>query len=678
MKNTTFKISAITAALLSTCTISSAFADDEQQLKSIEKITVLGEKTERSLKDTASSVSVISEEVLKTMQHISINEAVSEIPNVVVLRGAVPDIRGVSGNGSATGFNGVSGGARARVTTLIDGVAEPFMADLTGDTGIWDIEQIEVFRGPQSTINGRNSMGGMIYIKTKDPSYDWEGAARLGYRDQDRYVDTSFMLSGPIVDEQLAFRLTAQNLDGEAYDNSVIFDDNPPKYNLDELKTTRVKAKLLWEPKAIDSLSALFTYSSNEEKGNTGRTYFTADEPWKFVPMNQRYMDTSSDTASVRLDYKISDDLAFDILIASMDYEWGFDSYDETPTAEQTLLMNEDNLTIDSKIRFGMTSKDLFGFVGLSYFERDQDYQSISTRFPYSGDDESESIAIYGEVNIGLNQDFTLIVGGRVEKESQYRTYEGSILDNDKTITLPKVVLQYAVSDSTTATVSARKGYNAGGGAYDWSSGEYYYYDSEEVITYETGIRSSFSGGDINVSANLFYNNYSDYQGTDLDRHISNIETVTTYGLEVELSAMLSQNLRLNIGLGLMESEIEDNSEGFSHIDGNELSSAPGYTANLGLTYWLTDALTTSFSYNMVDEYFGEVSNTKERVAGDYQVARVSVNYEMEQWQFNLFVNNAFDEEGITAFEPIGRRYPQGYAGIVDPRTFGGSVTFSF
>lgn len=686
MKHSPFKLSIISAALLNALVVSNAFAEDAsskteaatEQLESMEHIIVLGEKTERSLKDTASSVSVISEEALKTMQHISINEAVSEIPNVVVLRGAVPDIRGVSGNGSATGFNGVSGGARARVTTLIDGVAEPFMADLTGDTGIWDIEQIEVFRGPQSTINGRNSMGGMIYIKTKDPSYDWEGAARLGYRDHDRYVDTSFMLSGPIVDEQLAFRLTAQNLDGESYDNSVIFEDNPPKHDLDELKTTRVKAKLLWEPKAIDNLSALFTYSSNEEKGNTGRTYFTADDPWKFVPMNQRYMDTSSDTVSVKLDYKISDDLAFDILIASMDYEWGFDSYDETPTAEQTLLMNEDNLTIDSKIRFGMTNKDLFGFVGLSYFERDQDYQSISVRFPYSGDDESESTAIYGEVNISLNQDFTLIVGGRVEKESQYRTYEAAILDNDKTIILPKVVLQYAVSDSTSATVSARKGYNAGGGAYDWSSSEYYYYDSEEVITYETGIRSSFSDGDINVSANFFYNDYSDYQGTGLDRRISNIDTVSTYGLEVELSAMLSQNLRLNIGLGLMESEIEDNSEGFSHIDGNELSSAPGYTANLGLTYWLTDSLTTRFSYNMVDEYFGEVSNTEERIAGDYQVARVSVNYEVEQWQFNLFVNNAFDEEGITAFEPIGRRYPQGYAGIVDPRTFGGSVTFSF
>ena len=97
-------------------------------------------KADRTLKDTASSVSVITEETLRSIQNITVSQAVSEIPNVVTLTGAVPDIRGVSGNGSASGFNGVTGGARARVSTLIDGVAEPFMADLTGDSGIWDVE----------------------------------------------------------------------------------------------------------------------------------------------------------------------------------------------------------------------------------------------------------------------------------------------------------------------------------------------------------------------------------------------------------------------------------------------------------------------------------------------------------------------------------------------------------
>ena len=153
MKCRAFKKSAI-AAIVSSLLVSSVYAGvDAESSEPIERITVYGEKIERSLKDTTSSISVIDKETLDSGQYQSTSSALSEVPNVVVLSGSVPDIRGVSGNGSASGFNSFTGGARARVSTLVDGVAEPFVADLTGDTGLWDIQQIEVFRGPQSTIN---------------------------------------------------------------------------------------------------------------------------------------------------------------------------------------------------------------------------------------------------------------------------------------------------------------------------------------------------------------------------------------------------------------------------------------------------------------------------------------------------------------------------------------------
>ncbi|MCP4322298.1 MAG: TonB-dependent receptor plug domain-containing protein, partial [Alteromonadales bacterium] len=288
---TNCKVSLIASAVLAVISqpvIAAEEVANKIEDQTLETIVVYGEKANRKLKDTASSVSVITEESLKGLQHISISSAVADIPNIVVLSGAVPDIRGVSGNGSATGFNGVSGGAKARVSTLIDGVAEPFMADLTGDTGIWDIEQIEVFRGPQSTSNGRNSIGGMIFIKTKDPTYDWESAGRVGYRNQNQYTDTSFMTSGPLIDNELAFRVTAQLLNGEDYDNSVIYESHAPTFDLDEVKTQRFKGKLLWQPKAMKDLSTMLTISTNDEKGSTGRNYYTVDNPWAYVPMNQR------------------------------------------------------------------------------------------------------------------------------------------------------------------------------------------------------------------------------------------------------------------------------------------------------------------------------------------------------------------------------------------------------
>ena len=687
MLNKKVRLSAIASAILG-ITTQGAVAEElstSPEYDSLETIVVYGEKANRKLKDTASSVSVITEEVLKSLQHISVSSTVADIPNIVVLSGAVPDIRGVSGNGSATGFNGVSGGAKARVTTLIDGVAEPFMADLTGDTGIWDIEQIEVFRGPQSTSNGRNSLAGMIFIKTKDPTYDWESAARVGFRNQSNYTDTSFMTSGPLIENELAFRFTAQLLNGEGYDNSVIFEDNKPSFDLDETKTQRFKGKLLWEPKSIDNLSTLLTFTSNDEKGNTGRNYYTAENPWDFVPMSQRYMDTESKTTSLRVDYELSQDLNFDILASYMDYQWGFDTYEENPAREQKLQMDETITTLDGKLNFGLNNPDFKGFVGLAYFKREQDYTSASG-YSYFGQDESDSKSIYGEVSYTLNEDFTVIAGARIEKESQYRDYshevqgniETSVLDQDKTIKLPKLVLQYNVSDSTTASISARRGYNSAGGALDWGAGEYYYYDSETVNTYEAGLRSSFDNGNINISSNIFYNDYAGYQAPDLERRINNIDDVVTYGAELEISAMLTPDFRINGGLGLLKSEIKDGNENYAHIDGNELNSAPGVTANLGARYWFYEGFDIGFSANYVDDYFGEITNSEERVAGDYKVTKLDLSYEQENWLLTVFINNVFDEQALTTIEPEGSRYPQGYAGIVDPRTTGASVTYRF
>ena len=243
-----FTLSLLAAAIALPATAQSDSPTDPSNTGEIESVLVIGERNDRSLKDTVSSVSVLDGGTLNALRLFTITDAVAEVPNVVALSGAVPDIRGVSGNGSAGGFNSITGGARARVSTLVDGVPEPFVADRTGDSGIWDVEQIEVFRGPQSTLVGRNAIGGMIFVKTKDPTFDWEGAARFGYRNQDQYLDYAGAISGPIVDDTLAFRLSANYLDAQTITDDEGYATNPPTYDLNELKSHRVRGKLLWTP----------------------------------------------------------------------------------------------------------------------------------------------------------------------------------------------------------------------------------------------------------------------------------------------------------------------------------------------------------------------------------------------------------------------------------------------
>lgn len=670
----------IAASLLVTNT--AVLADDESNRKSMDTIVVTGEKTEKSLKETMSSVAVVDTSLIENGQLASISEALSEMANVVVLTGAVPDMRGVSGNGGATGFNSFSGGSKARVSTLIDGVSQPFVADLTGDTGLWDMEQIEVYRGPQSTSNGRNSIAGAVYMKTKAPTQEFEGAVRVGYRNQDNYFDTAAVISGALVEDVLAFRLSTQYIDGETFSNPPVYDTNPTDQELNKLDTSSTRAKLLYTP--FEDLSVQLTYSTYNEEGNAGRKYFEAAEPTDYIPLFQRILDTESDTTQVNVDYKINENFSLDVLVAYMDYKWAFDAYEPQQSAESDVSMDESNVTLDTKLNFGLNSDFYSGFVGLAYFDRDQDFESVGATY-YFGDDSSKSTAIYGESSFNLNSQLTLTAGLRIEREEQVRNFNMAFrgdmlveqLDDSHTLRLPKLALQYKITEETTLFASARRGYNAGGGALDFTAEDYYYYDEETVNTYEIGSRSVLNNGDLNISANVFYNNFNGYQALSAARRITNIEDAHSYGLELEAYSMLGDQWQLHGGLGLLKTKI-DESSAFPEAVDNDLNSAPELTASLGLSHWFTDSLKVNLSANYVDEFYGDLTNTEERVAGDYTLTRLTITYDTEQWLISAFINNAFDEQEYTAREPASGRYPQGYVGVVNPQTLGASVTYRF
>lgn len=657
---------------------------DESARQSIEVIVVSGEKTARSLKDTAASVAVLNQALLDNGQAVSMSDALSDISNVVVLTGAVPDIRGVSGNGSATGFNSFTGGARARVSSLVDGVAQPFVADLTGDTGLWDIERVEVFRGPQSTSNGRNSIGGAVFVNTKNPTMDFEGAVRLGYRSQDSFFDSAAVISGPIVEDELAFRLSSQWINGETYAKPQVFASNPTNTKFNALDTNNTRAKLLWTPKDMAELKLLFSFQHYEEQGNAGRLFFNGKEPRAYQPISQRDMGTEADTSSLKLNYQLSEQWSLETLVAYLDFQLLMAGYEATPAAESDVLMLQQDWTFDSKLSFGSATDQYSGFIGLAYFKREQDFNSQGAT-QYFGDDGSDSKAIYGENTLQLDQDWSLTAGLRVEREQQRRDFNlfsrgkwgGSTLDNGKTFTLPKLVLQYKLADHTNLFASARQGYNAGGGAFNSVNNSYYYYDAESVNTFEIGSRSVLQGGETSISATLFYNDFDDYQAINSSRSITNIEQAHSIGLELEAYTMLGQSWQLHSSVGLLQSSI-DRGIGFEKIIGNELNSAPSFTASLGLSYWVTEQWKLDVSSNYVGEFYGDLNNTAERVAGDYLLTRASINYSSEQWSLSAFVNNAFDEYGLTARDPASTTYPFGYVAMVNPRTVGLSATYRF
>ena len=216
------------------------------------------------------------------------------------------------------------------------------------------------------------------------------------------------------------------------------------------------------------------------------------------------------------------------------------------------------------------------------------------------------------------------------------------------------------------------------GGAFAFASGDYYYYDEETVRTLEFSVRSGSADGRFSVRANVFYNDYDGYQALNTNREIVNMEEAVTYGVEVEFNAQLTDHLALRGGLGLLETDIKDAGDEYAAADGNELNSAPPVTGNVGLTYSFAMGLELGIFARYVDEYYGDVLNTDERVAGDYTLTSLSANYYADNWHIAAFVNNALDSDEFITREPPGRTAPEGYVAVLDPRSVGLSVTYQF
>ena len=137
----------------------------------LDKVTVTGEKMKRSLAKTTTAVSVLQGERVDTGEVSSVNEVAAMVPNMTLNAVGGVNIRGVEGAGPGVGFYSFVGGGRPRISTSLDGVADVWTGQQYLDSDVWDVKQVEVLRGPQSTTQGRNALGGAVLVQTNDPTF---------------------------------------------------------------------------------------------------------------------------------------------------------------------------------------------------------------------------------------------------------------------------------------------------------------------------------------------------------------------------------------------------------------------------------------------------------------------------------------------------------------------------
>jgi len=219
----------------------------------VEEVLVTGQKLERNLQQTVDSVTVISGETLRETGVDDLRDAFRLAPNI----NYSPSNNGNNGI-SIRGINsegvGAPGGNQQPLASMvIDGAAQSLEGVRKGARGVWDLESVEILRGPQIS-QGRNALAGSVVVKTKDPSFDYEFGGRLGVDTLGN--DRAIVVNAPIFD-QFAFRFSAESVDKR---KSIDYSD-PALDFLAEEDFYTLRAKLLFTPTALPNLSALFTWS---------------------------------------------------------------------------------------------------------------------------------------------------------------------------------------------------------------------------------------------------------------------------------------------------------------------------------------------------------------------------------------------------------------------------------
>lgn len=346
---------------------SAAFADEATSSEEQNEIIVTGEKAVRSLQETTASVSVTTEIRLAEENILTIQDVYNRTANVSETYGAAGfsirgiDQRGVSGGGDA-----------ATATVFVDGAPVPQDVLSNGPTDMWDVAQVEIFRGPQSTIQGLNALAGAVHIRTQDPTFDWSlrGRALLSSFDTTQFAVAG---GGPLIPGELAVRISAEKRDSDGYIRNVT--RGAPE---DPVDSTSIRGKLLWTPSALPGFEARLGYHHFEAKGgylfvyvdrSVGDYFDNRTNPSDYPNSS----DVDNDQVTLDLRYDLGGGLSLSALGTWTDTDF-IRKYDGDSSAASIAYSDIAGgaETFTQELRLNYESDRLSGLVGLFYYNRDQ------------------------------------------------------------------------------------------------------------------------------------------------------------------------------------------------------------------------------------------------------------------------------------------------------------------
>lgn len=655
MKKPTPQLSLISLCILNIYSLS-AYA--ENNTITLDEITVVGEKFERNQSTTGSSTSVVTTDQLKREANLlSATQLLKRDVNILDtgLGNDLPTVRGVDGSGPAVGAVAFFAGSRPRLNMQIDGRTSSYNELAFGTKSLWDMKQVEIYRGAQSYAQGRNAIAGAVVMTSNDPTQEWEGAAKLNMGNH-RLAQTAALISGPVVKDELAFRLS---VDHQQRETAVDLPHYDPVGNPRWFKATNTRAKLLWTPSALPDLYSRLTFNHLNARAPQSETELQSHSP-RYTPERPVFQTRSASTIwdigyQLSERWKWENKLVYTHFIHDRKTTSPFNTALPPNRRGVPARVDGNEFQIEPIIKY--ESEKYRGLFGLFYFNAKQD-ESVTmlngriarTPITTNFNDKTKTKAAFGEITFTPDIPFELTLSARYEQEHHQRKGKSAMfsINRDKKyyVFLPKADIAWKINDNQRLGFKVGKGYNPGGAGVTFGVPyTSYEYDAEYVWNYELYHRWISTDKRLRINSNLFYNDYKDMQlpftlGPN-SIVIRNADKVVTYGAEINTEWQATEKLALNAGIGMLKTDIKRYPN--SGIEGNKLARAPSFSGKLGANYRLLDHLEIGTNYSYNSSYYSTADNLANGKVGHYDQLDVYLAYDFKYARITLYADNVLN-----------------------------------
>ena len=685
------------------CLSSFSFQSYAQDAGGLEEIVVTAQKRSESMQDVPISIQVFSADEIERLNIRNTIDLVRNVPNMIGINNVgLPQaasyfLRGVGQDESISSLDPAVG-------TFVDGVY--ISRQIANNAKLYDVDSVEVLRGPQGTLYGRNTSGGAIRIITQKPHDHNEGFIDLAYGEYDTKEVTGKV--NLAISDNLFLKVTAFYLDqSDGFLQNVTL-------NRDQWtqEATGARLQVLYSPS--DQFEALFTYehSDDDTGGIVGANALSAccsNDVYKVESgLVNTWAGTNLDAYSLKATWDL-DNMQVDLIMARRDLNHNFMN-DYSDQVVPAYIIPNNSYHVQESVELNFSGEGREGAVrwaaGASYYDDDNDVTFgdglclfgcvVEATFWRDMTNVTKTRAIYADVAFDINDQWTLTVGGRHTDDSRVMTVQqyldvspikirdrnqGNFLNRSGYIQIPgvtfgtadvvalgtpdrfdiseftsRVIIEYNPTDSIMVYASVADSFKGGGwAARVTSAADFKGLTPEFVDSREFGMKSQWLNDTLRFNITYFDSDYKDLQVTALDQVTgafvySNKADASVDGIEAEFVYAPRDNLTVFANLGTLNGNYTDVRAGAEGLMTKELKRTPDLSYRLGVLYdqdMANGEMNLSVVLNHEDEYYTNQNNTAYGLRPSADTWDLNVTYRPSDanWRLTAGCTNCADEE---------------------------------